>query len=156
MSRAILVVTATVFIAWMLALVPLPAWIAPFRPEWTLLVLAYWVMALPMRVGILFCWLAGLGLDVLYGSILGQHAFALALVGWIVARSHLQVRVYPAWQQALVLLALVIIYEFVLFWTDGIAATTAEVRWEPVLTTAVLWPWVFLTLRAARRRFKVT
>lgn len=156
MSRAILAITTTVFIAWILALVPLPELIAPFRPEWTLLVLAYWVMALPMRVGIVSCWLAGLGLDVLYGSILGQHAFALALIGWIVARSHLQVRVYPAWQQALVLLALVIIYEFVLFWTDGIAATSADLRWEPILTTAVLWPWVFLTLRAVRRRFKVT
>jgi rod shape-determining protein MreD len=154
-SRAFWLVTGTVVIAWVLALLPMPEWIAPFRPEWTLLVLAYWVMALPMRVGIICCWFAGLGLDVLYGSILGQHALALALVGWVVARSHLQVRVYPAWQQALVLLALVIIYEFVLFWTDGIAATTANVRWEPVLTTALLWPWVFVVLRAARRRFKV-
>jgi rod shape-determining protein MreD len=154
-SRAFWLVTGTVVIAWVLALLPMPEWIAPFRPEWTLLVLAYWVMALPMRVGIICCWFAGLGLDVLYGSILGQHALALALVGWVVARSHLQVRVYPAWQQALVLLALVIIYEFVLFWTDGIAATTANVRWEPVLTTALLWPWVFFVLRAARRRFKV-
>lgn len=155
MSRAFWLVAGTILIAWILALLPMPEWIAPFRPEWTLLVLAYWVMALPMRVGIISCWIAGLGLDVLYGSILGQHALALALVGWVLARSHLQVRVYPAWQQALVLFALVIIYEFVLFWTDGIATTDADVRWEPVLTTAILWPWVFVVLRAARRRFKV-
>lgn len=155
MSRAFWLVTATVVIAWILALVPMPSLIAPFRPEWTLLVLAYWAMALPTRVGIVCCWFAGLGLDVLYGSILGQHALALALVGWVVARSHLQVRVYPAWQQALVVLALVVIYEFVLFWTDGIAATSADVRWEPVIPSALLWPWVFLLLRATRRRLKV-
>ncbi|MCA1797928.1 MAG: rod shape-determining protein MreD [Xanthomonadaceae bacterium] len=150
------VIVLTVLIAWALALLPMPGWAAPFRPEWTLIVLVYWAMALPSRVSIGWCWLAGLGLDVLMGTLLGQHALALALVGWVVARMHLQVRVYPEWQQALVLVALVGMYEFVLFWTDGISGTRSEVRWGPVLTTALLWPWALVLLRRVRRRFNVT
>lgn len=155
MSRAFWIVTATVLLGWMLAVLPMPDWAVAWRPEWTLLVLAYWSMALPRRVGIVWCWLTGIGLDVLLGSLLGQHALALALVGWVVARVHLQVRVYPPWQQALVMMALVGMYEFVLFWTDGIAGSRAGFRWQPVLTTALLWPWVFAVLRGVRRRFAV-
>lgn len=150
------VIVFTVFIAWALALLPMPDWAVPFRPEWTLIVLVYWAMAVPNRVGIVWCWLAGLALDVLMGSLLGQHAVALAMVGWIVARLHLQIRVFPEWQQAIVMLALVGLYEFVLFWTDGISGTRSEIRWGPVITTALLWPWAMLSLRATRRRFRVT
>lgn len=150
------VIVLTVLVGWALALLPMPEWAAPFRPEWTLIVLVYWAMALPSRVSIGWCWLAGLGLDVLMGTLLGQHALALALVGWVVARMHLQVRVYPEWQQALVLVALVGMYEFVLFWTDGISGSRSEVRWGPVLTTALLWPWALVLLRRVRRRFSVT
>lgn len=149
------VIAVSVFIAWMAAVLPMPDWALPFRPEWTLLVMAYWCMALPSRISIGWCWLAGLGLDVLMGSLLGQHALGLGLVGWVVARLHLQIRVYPPWQQALVMAGLVGLYEFVLFWTDGIVGTRADVRWGPVLTTAILWPWVFELLRGVRRRFKV-
>lgn len=149
------IVAGTVVVAWMLALLPMPDWATPFRPEWTLLVMAYWCMALPARVNIGWCWLAGLGLDVLKGTLLGQHALALALVGWVVARLHLQIRVFPPWQQALVVLGLVAMYEFTLFWTDGISGGAVEPRWGPVLTTAILWPWVFALLRATRRRFSV-
>lgn len=150
------VIVLTVLAAWVLALLPMPDWAAPFRPEWTLIVLVYWAMALPSRVSIGWCWLAGLGLDVLMGTLLGQHALALALVGWVVARMYLQVRVYPEWQQALVLVALVGMYEFVLFWTDGISGTRSEARWGPVLTTALLWPWALVLLRRVRRRFSVS
>lgn len=155
MSRAFWIIVATVCAAWMLALLPMPDWAVDFRPEWTLLVLAYWTMALPTRVGIGWCWLAGLALDVLLGSLLGQHALALALVGWVVARTHLQVRVYPPWQQALVIVAMVAMYEFVLFWTDGIAGTRSDPRWQPVLTTALLWPWVSAIMRGIRRRARI-
>lgn len=149
------VIVASVLLAWALALLPMPGWAVPFRPEWTLMVMVYWAMAVPSRVSIGWCWLAGLGLDILMGTLLGQHALALALVGWVVARMHLQIRVYPEWQQAFVLVALVGLFEFVLFWTDGISGTRSEVRWGPVLTTALLWPWALGVLRAVRRRFGV-
>lgn len=155
MMRAWSVIGATVVVAWVLAMVPMPTAAENFRPEWTLMVLAYWTMAMPQRVSIGWFWLTGLALDVLFGTLLGQHALALALCGWVVARLYLQVRVFPVWQQALVMVALVAMYEFVLFWTDGISGARSDLRWGPVVTTAVLWPWVFLLLRRTRRRFRL-
>jgi rod shape-determining protein MreD len=156
MSRGFWVIAATVLVAWMLAVLPMPDWAVAFRPEWSLVVLAYWGMAVPRRVSIGWFWLVGLGLDVLLGTLLGQHALALALVGWVVGRLYLQIRVFPVWQQAIVVLTLVALYEFVLFWTDGISGARSHIRWQPIITTAVLWPWVFLLLRQVRRRFNIS
>ncbi|MEX0899535.1 MAG: rod shape-determining protein MreD [Gammaproteobacteria bacterium] len=156
MTRGFWVIAATVLVAWMLAVLPMPEWAVAFRPEWSLVVLAYWGMAVPRRVSIGWFWLVGLGLDVLLGTLLGQHALALALVGWVIGRLYLQIRVFPVWQQALVMLTLVALYEFVLFWTDGISGTRSVIRWQPIITTAVLWPWAFLLLRQVRRRFDIS
>ena len=59
------------------------------------LVLVYWCLALPERVGVLAGWSIGLVLDVLNGSILGQHAFGLAFVAYVALQYHRRVRVYP-------------------------------------------------------------
>lgn len=140
--------------ALVLALLPMPEWASAFRPEWVLLVLVYWCMALPNRIGIGACWALGLVLDVLKGTLLGQHALAFALVGWLVVRLHLQIRVFPLWQQTLTIAAFLGIYEFLMFWIDGISghAVAPEDRWAPVITSALLWPWVFVILRDLRRR----
>ena len=39
---------------------PLPGWLDPFRPEWVALVLIYWCMAVPNRVGVGVAWIVGL------------------------------------------------------------------------------------------------
>ena len=45
-------------------------------------------------------------------------------------------------------LVLLVIYEFVVFWIDGIIgpAVTTWLRWLPVLTSTLLWPVVVATL----------
>jgi rod shape-determining protein MreD len=59
---------------------------------------------------------------------------------------------FPVWQQSVLLLPVFVLYEFVLFWIDGVAG--AEVnqwwRWLPVLTTTVIWPfWASILERIA-------
>ena len=51
-----------------------------YRPEWVPMVLIYWVMALPYRIGIGSAWIVGLVLDILEGSILGLNAMALVII----------------------------------------------------------------------------
>ena len=62
----------------MLAVIPLPQWLLWGRPEWIALVLIYWTIALPYRVGIFTALLLGIVVDVLEGAILGQNAMAPA------------------------------------------------------------------------------
>lgn len=152
------VIVVSIFVALMLTVWPLPGWARQFRPEWVAMVLIYWVLALPDRVGVGVCWTVGLLLDALTGTLLGEHALAMALVGFVALRIHLQVRVYPLWQQMLVMAGLLAGYEFILFWIDGITGYDSDLltRWLPVAISALLWPWVVGILRDLRRRLQVT
>ena len=70
------VIALTLLMALWLAIVPLPVWAQWGRPELVAMVLVYWVIALPERVGIGIAWVVGLLQDIMQGSPLGQHAFA--------------------------------------------------------------------------------
>ena len=76
----------TLLIALFLMVMPLPEWIRPFRPEWVTLVVIYWCLALPSRVNIGIAWIMGLIVDVLTGTLLGQHALAMAIVAFFTVR----------------------------------------------------------------------
>ncbi|HET6656022.1 MAG TPA: rod shape-determining protein MreD [Gammaproteobacteria bacterium] len=151
------VVLLTLAVALMLSIWQLPAAVTPFWPRWVVLVVIYWCLALPQRIGIGIAWLAGLLLDVLSGTMLGEHALALALVAFLVLKVHLQVRVFPLWQQTLTVALLVVMYEFVLFWADGAVGLPSQplVRWLPVVTSLLIWPWLMGLLRFLRRRYRV-
>jgi len=80
------------------------------------MVLIYWCMALPTRVGVGTAWSVGLMLDVLYGSMLGENALAKSLIAFLAVRFHLQLRMFPRWQQAVVVLLLVILNNLLVLW----------------------------------------
>jgi rod shape-determining protein MreD len=143
--------------AFMLTLIPLPEWAAYLRPEWVTMVLVYWCMALPERVGVGIGWLAGLFLDVVHGAILGQYAMALALVSYFTLNLHQRLRVYPMGQQALVVLLLVLFQQLQVIWVKGFIGESSESLryWLPSLTTMLLWPWLFVILRDLRRHYRV-
>ncbi len=64
--------------ALVLAIVPLPAALAAYRPDWVPLVLIFWGLMAPERIGLLTAFAMGLALDTLSGALLGQHALAMA------------------------------------------------------------------------------
>lgn len=151
------VILLSVVAAMMLAVWPLPEWAAPYRPAWVALVLVYWTMALPERIGVGWAWTAGLAVDVLTGSLLGEHALALTLTIYLTLQVSLQVRVHPMWQQTLVVGALLAVHEFIVLWMEGLTGSLPDLNtaWGPVITGALLWPWLFHILRSIRRRFEV-
>jgi rod shape-determining protein MreD len=128
-----------------LAVVPLPALIAPFRPDWVAVVLIYWSLAAPRRFSLLTAVWMGLALDTLSGSLLGQHALALLVVVYAAERFYLRVRMFPVSQLAVTVLVLLALYEFILFWIDGIAGRTVPLieRWAPPLTGTLVWVLIF-------------
>ena len=143
--------------AMILLMVPLPEWARLLRPEWVVMVLIYWCMALPERVGVGLGWFAGLMVDVAQGTLLGQHALAMALVAFLTIKLHQRIRVFPLGQQALTVLLLVMIYSIVMLWIRGLTGTAPTI-WSnlaPTLTTALAWPWLFMFMRFVRRRYQV-
>jgi len=151
------VIVGTFILALMLTMLPLPEWAELFRPEWAAMVLIYWCMALPERIGVGIGWTLGLLVDVVKGTLLGQNALALALVAYLTLRLHQRVRVFPLWQQALFVLILVALDQMLVLWVKGVIGQPpgSWLYWLPSFTSTLLWPWVFLILRDLRRQFQV-
>jgi rod shape-determining protein MreD len=151
------VIAATYLVALILTIWPLPQWAEVFRPAWVALVTIYWCLWLPERVGVIIAFFAGLLVDALSGTLLGEHALALVLVAWAALWMHLQVRVFPWWQQCVVVLGILAMHALVLFWVDGMLGYTvgAAMRWTPALVSAALWPWILQVMSRSQQRYHV-
>jgi rod shape-determining protein MreD len=93
-------------------------------------------------------------LDVFQGPVLGEHALALAIVAYLAGREHQRIRSKPAFKQSLLVLAALIVYEFVLFAIDGWTGhpVTSPLRWLHCLTGALVWPPVAAVLSYSEGR----
>ena len=147
----------SVIAAYALTILPMPDSLRTIRPEWTALVMLYWCMALPERIGVGSAWLAGIFLDVLSGSLLGQNALCMAVVAYLVLNLYQRVRLFPLWQQAIFIWVLLNLYQLLLLWFDGITGQPSKGLsfWFPPFTGMLMWPWLFILLRHLRRHFKV-
>ena len=114
-------------------------------------------MALPSHVNIITAWIMGFLLDVLLGSVLGVHAAAMAVAIYIVAESFQKIRNFSVWQQALITGVLAAVYHLVVFWLQRFLIDVAFLTsyLYPVITSIILWPWMFLLLRKVRRHFSI-
>ncbi len=152
--RGRLTILATFGVAVLLSIMPGPSWAQPFVPDWVALTLIYWCMATPQRVSVGTGWVLGLVMDVLYGSLLGQHALAKTAIAFITVRLHPQLRMFPRWQQAVSVLVLLAINELIVVWIR-VATTDAPgsaLYWTPSVVGMLVWPWLFVVLRDIRRR----
>ena len=92
---------ASILIALLLGLLPLPAVLQPLRPYWLALIVAYWVLEAPERVGLGFAFVVGVFADLLYGGLLGEQALRLVIMTFILQRFRARLRFFPLSQQAL-------------------------------------------------------
>ncbi len=139
-----LVVLTTTIIAMVFTVVPLPTWLAIVRPAFLVLTVLYWSIMLPRAGGLLLGYASGLALDVFQGSLLGEHALALAFVTYLVIRLHLMMRAKPLFEQSLFVFAALMIYETLLWVIDGWSGhpLSTPVRWVHTATGALIWPLV--------------
>lgn len=150
-------VIISIIVALMLMVVPLPDWAAAFRPDWVALTLIYWAMILPRTWSVGSAWIIGIVLDVAQGTILGQHALALCFIVFITVRFHLLMRVFPMQQLAATVFAILALYQFLLFWINGVAGVDVPAvgYWGPVITGTLAWPFVLILLRGIRLRVQL-
>ena len=152
------VVILTFLMAFVLAIVPLPGWLLWARPEWLALVLVYWVIALPHRVGIFTGLMLGLVLDVLEGALLGQNALSLAVLAMLSLILYQRMRVTNLWQQAAMVFLLVGINQLLCQWIQNLqgVAALSPLFLLSAFSSALLWPVVLMCLRGLRRHYQVS
>ena len=132
----------TALIALTLTVLPLPTWLDVLRPPFLVLTVLFWSINMPRAGGIGLGFICGLVLDVFQGPVLGEHALALSLIAYIAVREHQRIRSKPAFQQSLIVLTALIVYEFVAFAIDGWTGhpVTSPLRWVHAFTGAIIWP----------------
>ena len=147
-------VVITLIVGLMLSIMPLPDSVQAYRPDWLALTVIFWAMQLPRAWSVGTAWIIGIVLDVSYGTLLGQHAVALCLVAFVTVRFHLLMRVFPMSQLTMTVFALLALYQFILFWINGVAGISAPsaTYWGPVIVGTALWPFVYMFLSGVRYR----
>ena len=137
-----------------LSALPLPETIIYWRPCWLAMLLIYWCMALPERVGILSAWLLGLLFDVQQSFILGQHALGFIFLAYVIIKNHKRMRVYPLLQQSLVVCLYLLIFQAIMLLVMLLSGTITYtwLYWVPAFTSMLIWPWLFIFMRDFRRR----
>lgn len=150
-------ILATFVLGLVLALMPMSLGLAAWRPDWQILVLFYWLMAFPHRVSIGTAFILGIAVDVLLGTTFGIHAAAYSLVAYPVARHYQRIRHFSLLQQAALMGFLVAAERTLAFAVEHYlnnAALLGNYYW-PALSSALVWPWLYLLLRKIRRRFNL-
>jgi len=147
------VIPATFLAAYVFISFPIsPQW-RGYSPDWVTLVLIYWCMAAPQRVGVGAAWLVGLGLDLLTFGLVGSHALTKTVIAFLVGRVALRLRAYPVWQQTAFIPIMLAIETTILvtieYLLDGYWGGIFS--WKALAVGFAVWPLVFLILRRCRR-----
>ena len=151
------VVWISLLTAYVLSILPMPAWLSIARPAWIPMVILYWIMALPERFGLMFAFLTGIVLDVFLGTYFGQSSMGLLVVAVVVLSLHRRLRMFPWWQQAFMVFVIIGLYQMLNLWMRALLGGTTPSLWYllPSVSSAALWPWVSGLLRFLRRYFRV-
>lgn len=149
-----LVIYISIIVGLILLILPLPDRVQIYRPDWLALILIYWSMALPNRVGLWTALITGLLADSLLGTLLGQHALALVVIVYLNLNVYLRIRVLSLVQQALYVFSLLVISQLIITWVDGMMGLPVPIQaiFSAPFIGMLLWPWVFAILRDIRRK----
>jgi len=142
------VIFATLAVAFMLELIPLPLLLDIMRPYWVALVIIYWCLETQGRISLGLAFTIGIVLDLLSASTLGLHALSLVIIVYLVTRFRARLRFFPPWQQALSVLVLLINDRIILLWIISLMGEPLPslAFWVPPIVGTVVWPWLFLAL----------
>ncbi len=144
----------SLLIALFLQLVQLPESVAAIRPLWLPLVLAGWSLHEPRVPTLIAAFVFGIMLDVLFDSVLGQHALACVIVTYMAIKLRGLFVLVPLWQSTIALMPAWLAYGFVMFWIDGVAKHASDpwLRWLPVASSTLFWPLIYVLIDSYVRR----
>ena len=150
--RRLWILPVSVVVALLLGLLPLPQSVQGLRPYWLALVVAFWIIEEPERAGLGFAFIVGLVADLAFGTLLGEQALRLVIMGFILQRFRSQLRFYPLAQQALAIGGLLL--------NDRVVSAAIHLLlglpqlpwmyWLAPLLGMLLWPPLFFVLDAFR------
>lgn len=130
----------------------------PLVIDWVGLILFYWVVALPGRVGLSYALVSGFTLDVLSASPLGHYAMIMIIICMLGQLICLRFRKMDGISQVALVFMVLGLARFVDVWMASFESGSVTLT-PPLLTafcSALMWPVVMRLLRYFRRYHGLT
>lgn len=127
---------------------------SPWIPDLLAVVLVFWSVHQPLRIGVGVAFLFGLAMDVHQGALLGQHALAYTVLGFFAISMHRRLLWFPVPNQAIQILPL-FAAAHLLSLLVRLLAGDGFPGWSYLLTPvfeSILWPLASVILLAPQRR----
>ena len=138
--------------AFLLNLLPWGTWVGV--PDFVALVLVFWSIHQPRKVGIGVAFFMGLLMDVHHASLLGENALVYTLLSYFSIMIHRRVLWFPVRTQALHILPILLLTQgvqlLIRLWVTG--KSPGLLFFVSSLVAVVLWPVVTWLLLAPQRR----
>jgi rod shape-determining protein MreD len=123
-------------------------------PDMVALLLTFWCVHQPRKMGIGIAWFVGLVMDAGNGALLGQHAFAYAVLAFAAIGLHRRILWFSLWQQAAHVLVLLLASQLLMLAVRMVAGGMFPglAYFAGSCIAAVLWPSVTFLLLLPQRR----
>jgi len=106
-------IALTLVAALLLNLLPWSGYGLWVKPDFVALVVLYWCIEAPRKIGFLAAWLLGLTMDVADGALFGQHALAYTILAYAGIVLHRRVRMFAVTPQVLHVIPLLLMNDLI-------------------------------------------
>jgi rod shape-determining protein MreD len=146
-------IVTTLVIAALLNMMPWSGWIAWLRPDFVALVVLYWVIEQPRRVGFTAAFTLGLLMDVSEGALLGQHALSYTILAYAGIALNRRVRRFSLASQVAHVIPLLLLNDLIVLGVRMLAG--ADFPGYPYFLGSfiggMLWPLMSVLLKLPQR-----
>ena len=135
----------------------LPSWLFHFWPDWIAIVVVYWALATPNRIGPFVGFIIGTLLEVLFVRKFGVLGFGLATLAFVINTTSQQLRALSIWQQTLSVAGLIGFFKLLTGWLYGLIVgfTITSEYWYSLVGSLLIWPFAFILLEELRRAVRI-
>ena len=128
--------------ALLINLLPWSGWGLALKPDFVALVVLYWCIQQPRKVGFTSAWLLGLVMDVAEGSLFGQHALAYSVLAFGGIVLHRRVLMFSLRDQVLHVIVLLLLNDVMVLAIRMLAGAgfPGLQYFAGSLIAAALWP----------------
>ena len=143
----------TLVVALFLNLLPWSGWWLWLRPDFVALVVLYWCIDQPRKIGFTSAWLLGLLMDVSDGTFFGQHALAYSILAYAGIVLHRRVQRFSVTPQVLHVIPLLLLNDLIVLMIR--LASGSDFPGYPYfagsLIGGALWPLLLVLLKLPQR-----
>ncbi len=146
-------IVLTLIAALLCNLLPWSGWAMWLVPDFVALIVLYWCIHEPRKIGFLTAWSLGLLMDIADGSLFGQHALAYIILAYAGMALHRRVQRFAMAQQILHVIPLLLFIDLVVLLVRALSGADfpGHTYFLGSFTGAALWPVMTHLLKLPQR-----